>query len=393
MSARNRIRRAFVVTVMCVTAAVMFAACGSSDKTASGAPAASGSDGSSSGGGGGGKDFSVALISEGAQNDKSFSNSLYNGAKKAADEKGFGMKFVGSLVTPDEFLRQGNSFASSGVDLLVILHGGMAVQAREIAKRFPKVTVCVGPVQPTPKEKASDPPNVCYWDVQQQDGSFMAGALAAMMDKVDRIGSINAFEFSAITRQAEGFALGARCVNPNIKFSQVYIESWTDTAKAKAAAQSMIAAGADVLLAATDSAVVGMYEAARAAKTPVFVIPSYFDTYDQAPDVILTSILHNLDGAMYDLVSTAQSTGLGDHALKDYDFLHGEVGKLADFREKTDKVIGKAVVDRWNKEIVGAVKSGAIKLPGTNTTNPALGSVGSGTKLDPASLGACPGSK
>jgi basic membrane protein A len=221
----------------------------------------------------------------------------------------------------------------------------------------------------------------------------MAGALVAMMDKVDQIGAINAFEFSAITRQAEGFALGARCVNPSIKFTQTYVETWTDTAKAKAAAQSMIAAGADVLLAATDSAVVGMYEAARAAKTPVFVIPSYFDTYDQAPDVILTSILHNLDGAMYDLVSKAEGEGLGEHAVKDYDFINGDVGKLADFREKTDEVIGKDVVDRWNKEIVDAVKSGDIDIPGTNTTDPALGSVGSGTKLDPASLGACPGSK
>ena len=64
-----------------------------------------------------------------------------------------------------------------------------------------------------------------------------------------------------------------------------------------------------------------------------------------------------------------------------------------DNREKTDKVIGKDVVDRWNKDIVDAVKSGAIDIPETNETDPALGSVGSGTKLDPASLGACPGSK
>ena len=390
MKARDHIRRAIPVAAMCVMAALMLAACGSDEE---GSAASSGGGNSTSSGDGGGEKFSVALISEGAQNDKSFSNSLYDGAKRAADELGLDMKFVGSLVTPDEFLRQGNSFASSGVDLLVILHGGMAVQAREVAKRFPDVTVCVGPVQPTDEEKASDPPNICYWDVQQQDGSFMAGALVAMMDEVDHVGAINAFEFAAITRQAEGFALGARCVNRDVKFSQTYVETWTDTAKAKAAAQSMIAAGADVLLAATDSAVVGMYEAARASKTPVFVIPSYYDTYDQAPDVILTSILHNLDGAMYDLVSKAANEGLEERALMDYDFVNGDVGKLADFREKTDEVIGQDVVDRWQKEIVDAVKSGDIDIPGTTTTEPPLGAVGSGTALDPASLGACPSAK
>lgn len=374
---RSTVRR-IVGLALVALAALAIASCGSDDSS---------DDAANGGGGGSGNgDFKVALMSEGAQNDKSFSNSVYDGAKRAADEHGLEMEFVGSLVTPDEFLRQGNSFASSGVDLLMFIHGGMAVQAREVATRFPDVTVCVGPVQPTEEEKETDPPNLCYWDVQQQDGSFMAGALAAMMSGTDHIASINAFEFAAITRQAEGFALGARCVNPDIEFTQTYIESWTDTGKARAAAQSMISAGVDVILSATDSAVVGIYEAARDASRPVYVIPSYYDAYQQAPDVILTTILHNLDGAIYDLISQAQGEGLEENAVLDYDFINGNVGELAPFREKR-KVIGPENIERWNTEIVDAVKSGDIDIPGTMTTDPPLGAVGSGTKLDPASIG------
>lgn len=360
-----------------VLAGLALAACGGSDDSSSDA---------ANGGGGGGGDYKVALMSEGAKNDKSFSNSVFDGASRAAEEHGLEMEFVGSLVTPDEFLRQGNSFASSGVDLLMFIHGGMAVQAREVASRFPEVTVCVGPVQPTPEEKRTDPPNLCYWDVQQQDGSFMAGALAAMMPGTDHIGSINAFEFAAITRQAEGFALGARCINPDIEFTQTYVETWTDTDKARAAAQSMVSAGVDVILSATDSAVVGIYEAARDAPRPVHVIPSYFDAHDQAPDVILTTILHNLDGAIYDLISQAQGEGLGEHAVLDYDFVNGDVGKLAPFREAR-QAIGAENIERWRTEVVDAVKSGEIDIPGTVETDPPLGSVGSGTELDPSTLG------
>jgi basic membrane protein A and related proteins len=373
----SRIRRIGGL-LLTVVAAVAIASCGGDDSSSSSA----GGDG----GGGGNGDFKVALMSEGAKNDKSFSNSVYDGATRAAKEHGLDMEFVGSLVTPDEFLRQGNSFASSGVDLLMFIHGGMAVQAREVARKFPDVTVCVGPVQPTPEEEQTDPPNICYWDVQQQDGSFMAGALVAMMPGVDHIGSVNAFEFAAITRQAEGFALGARCINPDIEFTQAYVETWTDTDKARAAAQSMISAGVDVILAATDSAVVGIYEAARDAPKPVYVIPSYFDAYEQAPDVILTTILHNLDGAMYDLISQAQGEGLEEHALLDYDFVNGDVGKLAPFRDRK-KAIGADNIERWQTEVVDAVKSGDIDIPGTMTSDPPLGSVGSGTKLDPTEFG------
>ena len=76
------------------------------------------------------------------------------------------------------------------------------------------------------------------------------------------IASLNGFAFPALTRQPEAFNLGARCVNPDITFTQQYIETWTDTGIAKSAAQAEIAGGADVILSATDSAVFGIHRGA-----------------------------------------------------------------------------------------------------------------------------------
>ena len=89
----------------------------------------------------------------------------------------------------------------------------------------------------------------------------MAGALAAMVTESGHIASLNGF-VSALTRQPEAFNLGARCVNPDITFTQQYIETWTDTGIAKSATQAEIAGGADVVLSATDSAVFGILEGA-----------------------------------------------------------------------------------------------------------------------------------
>ncbi len=58
-------------------AALAIASCGGDDDSSSEA---------ANGGGGGDGDYSVALMSEGARNDKSFSNSVYDGARRAASE-------------------------------------------------------------------------------------------------------------------------------------------------------------------------------------------------------------------------------------------------------------------------------------------------------------------
>ena len=116
-----------------------------------------------------------------------------------------------------------------------------------------------------PAEARSGRPISAWIDIAQHNANFLAGALAAMVTESGHIASLNGFAFPGLTRQPEAFNLGARCVNPDITFTQQYIETWTDTGIAKSAAQAEIAGGADVVLAATDSAVFGIIEAAAEA--------------------------------------------------------------------------------------------------------------------------------
>src|SRR5581483_7624076 len=111
------------------------------------------------------------------------------------------------------------------------------------AKQFPKTTFCQGTYQPTKAQQAAEPPNVCHFDVEQQDGAFLAGVLAGLVTKTNKVGAISGFAFPALTRQPEAFSIGARCVNSKVTFTQKYINSWDDTALAKAAATAMIGDG------------------------------------------------------------------------------------------------------------------------------------------------------
>ena len=60
-------------------------------------------------------------------------------------------------------------------------------------------------------------------------------------------------------RHANAFAIGAQTRNPDAKVKLVWTKSWFDPAKEKKAAESLVAAGADVLGQNVDSPAAGQY--------------------------------------------------------------------------------------------------------------------------------------
>ena len=175
--------------------------------------------------------YRVALIYPGTATDLSWSNAWFDGAEQAmAANSDIHVESVELLNDPASVLQQGAAFASQGYDMVLIAHGAMVDPAITLAQQFPGVQFCLAPHHPSDATgPPTQPDNLCWIDVAQHNANFLAGALAALMTQSGHVGSLNGFAFPALTRQAEGFHLGARCVNPNIKFSQQYINTWTDT--------------------------------------------------------------------------------------------------------------------------------------------------------------------
>jgi basic membrane protein A len=244
--------------------------------------------------------------------------------------------------------------------------------------------VCQGPRSPSEKELAELPKNMCVWNLKQQDGTFLAGVVAGLVTKTGKIGAIDGGDFPAIVRQSEGFILGARCVNPDVTFTQQVTGSFTDVSAARSAAQSQIAAGADVILSAVDSAVSGIYTAAKDADHPTQVIPSYFDSYDQAPDVILTSVLYNLDGIVADLIKKGAAGDIEPRSYQPYNYANLKVGELADFHGNPSVT---ADVQKRYEDIRAKVADGAITVPDEKGADAPLSVEGAGSKISPQSIG------
>jgi basic membrane protein A len=323
-------------------AAIALAACGGS------------SSGGSAGSAGGGSSTKVAVLAPGTDNDGSWGQAVTIGAKAAAERTRAKLSIGDNLNDPSQYQQQGAAYASQGYNLVVIANGSDPDVAVKLAKQFPNVQFCEAAVTID-----NMPPNLCTYNPIFQNGDFLAGALGAMVSKTGHVGVIGGFDFPVLDSEMEGFILGARYINPNIKVSETFINTWTDVATARAAAAAQIAAGADVLFSATDQATQGMYAAAR-AHPGTYVIPQYFDSHSQAPDVILTSVLLNLQGTTQQIIEKGVHKKLSS---TNYVFgLKDGVGQLAPYYNMAPSVVTPADQKRIDL-IKGMIQSGQLKVP------------------------------
>lgn len=342
------------------------AACSSDD---GGNGSADGDDGPADGG----SDFRVAALLTGTENDGGISQGFVEGMRLAEEKHGIEIRTVGPIGTPDETMQQGAAFAQDGFDMVIILHSGLADSTPKLAEQFPDTTFCAF-WDEDEDVLAGQPENVCYFDPEHQYGSFMGGVAAGLATKTNHVGAVVGMDIPLATRQAQGFHLGARCVNPDVTYNEVFTGDFNDSAAARTAAESLYGGGADVLLAAVDSAIQGMFTVAEAGEGR-FVVPQYFDNYESAPEVVLTSALFGLDEIALEIIED----GMAGDLERQYRFT--DKFSLADFHEHAD-MLGADNLAKI-EEVRDRILAGEIEIPDENV----IGAAGSAATIDVKDLG------
>jgi basic membrane protein A and related proteins len=349
-------RRLLVWTVLAfaVLAAAVVALAGGGEKKEDGASGA----------------FEVAYLPCGRINDKSWSQAGWEGVQEAKNKLGIKVALSES-VQPADIEAAMRDYASKGYKVILAHCGTFVEAAQKVAKDFPNVWFEGAGLPAAPL------PNVFAYDPQQQDGSFLAGVLAGLMTKSNKVGVVAAFNFAGIVRQAEGFRLGARFVNPRVAVAVTYINSWEDTAKGKEAALSQISAGADIIYTATDQAAAGAFEAAT--DKGVFAIAQYADQSELAPKTLLTSVLYQQGAFLTKVIDDARAGKLEKSSAFKPGLKEG-VGTLAPFRELDSQVPAKA--KECLKTLQDDIIAGKVKIPGTDV----MGKERAGRDIDTKSL-------
>src|SRR5580765_6566174 len=122
-----------------------------------------------------------------------------------------------------------------------------------------------------------------------EDTVFLSGMAAGAATKSGTLGLVVAYPIPEVIRHANAFALGAQLMHPGAKVKLVWTNSWFDPAKEKKAAQSLHAAGADVIGQNVDSPAAGQY--AESVKVPWVGYDS--DAKKFAPSSWLTAALYD----------------------------------------------------------------------------------------------------
>jgi basic membrane lipoprotein Med (substrate-binding protein (PBP1-ABC) superfamily) len=114
--------------------------------------------------------------------------------------------------------------------------------------------------------------------------------------------------------------IAAAKANPPVKLlPALWTDSWDSPTRAKEKAEAALGAGADVIFQNVDAAARGVFEAVRAANKPskpAFAIGCNSNQNPMAPDVIVGSVVIDVQRAYLDLTKSAQNGELKPGAVK-----------------------------------------------------------------------------
>jgi basic membrane protein A and related proteins len=152
-----------------------------------------------------------------------------------------------------------------------------------------------------------DEPNVASVTFREQEGSFLAGAAAAMVSKTKTIAFIGGMDIPLIVKFGAGFAAGARQIDPSITVLFKYVGAFDDPAAGKEIAGVLIDQHADVIYSAASKSGLGAIEQVK-VRPGTYAIGVDVDQDGFAPGKVLTSMVKRVDTAVLK-ISELTATG------------------------------------------------------------------------------------
>ncbi|OQY41325.1 MAG: BMP family ABC transporter substrate-binding protein [Fusobacteriia bacterium 4572_74] len=269
------------------------------------------------------------VLSTGGLGDKSFNDSAYAGLIEAQKKLGVKIKYVepANVSEFDTFLRQ---FAEANYDLIIGIGFQMRDSIVKVAEEYPEMYFLM-------VDEPIDMPNVISATFNEQEGSFVAGALAGMMTKSNVIGFIGGMEVPLIKRFGNGFMAGAKYIDPEITTFEAYVggnSPFNDPARGKEMALSMIDSKADIVYHAAAGSGMGVFEAAKERGVYAVGVDSNQDAV--VPGIVLTSMLKKVDRAVFTIIKEMKEKGF-TAGQKDFNLANNGVG-ITDLKYTKDQI-------------------------------------------------------
>ena len=305
------------------------------------------------------------VLDIGGLGDKSFNDGADRGAVRAERELGAHVR----LIEPGE-----DADREAGLRLLAAEHMDLVTgvgfiftdDVTQLAKEYPNVNFAVVDYSVS-TDKAGNPvpppPNVAALKFKEEEGSFLVGALAALVGGSKKVGFVGGMDVPLIWKFEAGYKAGVKYACPDctviVQYAGVTPAAFRNPGKGKELALSQYAQGANVIYHASGATGLGVFEAAR--QTGKYAIGVDADQYDEAPGHVLTSMVKGVDVSVYDMAKRVR-----EHTFKGgiytYGLAQNGVGYVYD--EHNRALIPDSVRARL-EQLKADIIAGKIVVPST----------------------------
>ena len=244
----------------------------------------------------------VGLVFDiGGRGDKSFNDAAYAGLEAA--QKELGIQFT-TLETSEGADREAQLRQLAAGPAQIVFGVGFLFtdDVRALAKEFPeKKFACV---DYTVNPGDTLPPNLVALKFKEEEGSYLVGALAALLSKTHKVGFVGGMTIPLIKKFEAGYIAGVKAADPKcevlVKYAGNTGNAFKDPTKGKELALAEYHAGADIIYHASGSTGLGVFEAARELNKLAIGVDS--DQYKEAPGFVLTSMVKRVDVAVLETI-------------------------------------------------------------------------------------------
>jgi basic membrane protein A len=259
----------------------------------------------------------VVILINGTLGDKSFFDSAARGAQMITKELGVPVRVIEMGYNPVEWEPTLEDISDSGEYELVIVGTWQMVDVlARVAPMYPDIKYVIFDTDMDYSTGKLE--NVYSITYKQNEGSFLAGALAALVSTSGKlpyalpdkkvIGLLGGMDIPVINDFLIGYIEGALYIDTAMKVALSYVGSWNDPAKGKEFTLSMYRQSADVVFAVAGETGNGVLEAAKEANRWGIGVDSDMQLIYESKDSgivnhTLTSMLKNVDYSLLRAVS------------------------------------------------------------------------------------------
>jgi basic membrane protein A and related proteins len=274
--------------------------------------------------------FKVGQVTDlGGIDDKSFNATAYKGVEQAVTDLGVQGKYLESTQQSD-YAKNIQQLLDENTDLIITVGFLLGVDTATAAKAHPDQKFAIvdysypdcypGVEEGKTCGSSTELPNVLGLTFSTDQAAFLAGYAAAASTKTGKVATFGGINIPTVTIFMKGFQSGVNYYNQKMGTS-VQVLGWDTTANdgsftgnfdslddGRSFAESFVQEGADIVMPVAGP--VGLGSAAYCKETSsckiVGVDTDWTVSASEYTDVVLTSVMKNMDVAVYDSIKAAK---------------------------------------------------------------------------------------